>query len=49
LILSAKPGLSPKQIKIMLQRNASTLGLKSQPPATRGEVSASKTLKSIMV
>jgi subtilisin len=49
LILSAKPGLSPKQIKSMLQRNASALGLRSQPSATRGEVSASKTLKSIIV
>jgi subtilisin len=49
LMLAAKPELSPKQIKIMLQRNASTLGLKSQQSSTTGEVSASKTLKSIIV
>jgi subtilisin len=49
LMLAAKPGLSPKQIKIMLQQNASTLGLKSQQSSIRGEVSALRTLKSIIV
>lgn len=50
LMLAAKPGLSPKQIKTMLQRNANTLGLKSQVTSSRpGEVSASRTMKSIIV
>jgi subtilisin len=48
LMLAAKPGLSPKQIKYMLQRNASTLGLKSQKTSARpGEVSASRTITSM--
>ncbi|QGR00345.1 peptidase S8 [Paenibacillus psychroresistens] len=49
LMLAAKPGLSPRQIKLMLQRNASTLSLKNQLSPTRGEVSASQTLKSIIL
>jgi subtilisin len=49
LMLAAKPELSPKQVKLMLQRNASKLGLKSQQSSTRGEVSASQTLKSIIL
>ena len=50
LMLAAKPGLSPKQIKLMLQRNASALGLKSKTTSSiAGEVSASRTMKSIIV
>jgi subtilisin len=47
LLLAAKPGLSPRQIKLILQRNASALRLKSQALSNSGEISASRTLKSI--
>jgi subtilisin len=47
LLLAVKPGLSPRQIKIILQRNATTLGLKNQAFSKPGEVSASRTLRSI--
>jgi subtilisin len=50
LLLAAKPGLSPKQVKSLLQHNANSLGLKSQLTSSRpGEVSASRTIKSIIV
>jgi subtilisin len=49
LMLSAKPELSPQQIKIMLQRNSSTLGLKTQLSSRPGEVSALRTLKSLIL
>jgi subtilisin len=46
LLLAARPGLSPQQIKRILQRNALMLGLKKRPHSP-GEVSALRTLKSI--
>jgi subtilisin len=48
LMLAAKPELSPKQIKIMLQQNSSTLDLKNQQSSRPGEVSALRTLKSLI-
>jgi subtilisin len=48
LMLSVNPGLSPRQIKTILQRNANSLGLKNQASSKPGEVSASRTLKSIL-
>jgi subtilisin len=48
LMLAENPELSPKQIKIMLQRNSSALGLKNQLPSRPGEVSALRTLKSLI-
>jgi subtilisin len=46
LLLAARPGLSLKQIKTILQRNASKLSLKKQL-YSQGEVSALRALKSI--
>jgi subtilisin len=46
LLLAVRPGLSLKQIKTILQRNASKLGLKKRLHAP-GEVSALRILKSI--
>jgi subtilisin family serine protease len=48
LMLAAKPELNPKQIKIMLQQNSSTLDLKYQQSSRPGEVSALRTLKSLI-
>jgi subtilisin len=47
LLLAIQPNLSPKQIKLILQRNALSLKTKRNIIARFGEVSASRTLKSI--
>jgi subtilisin len=49
LLLAVKPGLSPRQIKAILQRNASSMGLKNQAGSKPGEVSASRTLRSVLL
>jgi subtilisin len=46
LLLAARPELTPKQIKAILQRNALTLSLKKRLHSP-GEVSALRTLKSL--